>query len=357
LFDLKQVQSVDALEGQGVRDYSFLREIKSPLTSAQLRPLAPQCERVQFSEPLTDRDHKKLAIFLRNYPKVLLRVYGHHWHECDLDFLRHYGHIRHFSVDVFSLASFDGLRYLSPGLESLGLGLTRSKSHALAFLLKFPGLRTLFVEGHSRDCDVIGRLARLQELVLTSIPLPDLSSLRPLGNLVSLGINLGGTKNLECLPEIGRLRSLRLFKIRGLTELQPIASVRTLQYMLLHSLRNVKSLPSFKRLSSLRRVRLETMKGLTDLEPVAQAPALTDLEVVSLPQLDPEAFRSFVGHPTLRRAHVYLGSNRKNKQVVEILGLPPVEGEFQFDEAAVSSTSQRRVGRRNTHTSTAISSE
>ena len=55
-------------------DYPFLRAIHSPVTKDQLRPLDPRCHRVQFSDPLTDSDHKKLARFLRKYPKVALRI-------------------------------------------------------------------------------------------------------------------------------------------------------------------------------------------------------------------------------------------------------------------------------------------
>jgi hypothetical protein len=172
----------------------------------------------------------------------------------------------------------------------------------------------------------------LEDLTLRSITLPDLSVLRPLKRLHSLDLKLGGTRNLDLLPEIGRLRYLELWMVRGLTDLRPIASVRTLQYLFLQALRNVTELPSLARLRSLRRLRLQTMKGLSDLRTAAKAPALEELEVLDMPHLEPEAFRPFTKSRTLRKAMVHLGSDRKDKAVADLLRLPAVDGEFAFEE-------------------------
>lgn len=313
-----------------MRVYPFLREIRSPVMANQLRPLSPKCRTVQFSKPLTERDHSKLGHFMRRYPHVQLRVYGHYFEPCDLGFLSHYPTHRHFAIDVFGLNDLDGLKLVSPDLQSLGLGPTKSKAHSLSFLLRFPRLQSLHLGGHTKDIAVIGALSCLQHLTIASITLPDLSILRPLSNLRSLAITLGGTKDLQLLPKIGALRYLQLLMVRGLADLEPIASVRTLQYLFLRALRNVTVLPSLGRLHKLRRVHLETMKGLVDLQPVAKAPGLEELVVLDMRQLEPEAFRPFVGHPALRRATVGLGSTRKNKAVNDLLRLPSVDEEFVF---------------------------
>src|SRR5437899_12717376 len=117
-----------------MHDYPFLREVRSPVTAAQLRPLSPECRTVQFSEPLTETDHEKLAKFVRNYPRVQFRVYGHYFAKCDLGFLLHYPRVRHLAVEVFGLKDLDGLQHVSPDLESLALGQTKGKAHSLSFL-------------------------------------------------------------------------------------------------------------------------------------------------------------------------------------------------------------------------------
>ena len=311
-------------------DFPHLREMRSPITAGQLRPPSPECRTVQFNHPLSERDHEKLAKFLHKYPHLQLRVCGH-FHK-NVDFLQHYPSVRHLAVDVFEMENFDGLKHISADLESLVLGQTKGTAHSLSLLQRFPRLRTLCLVQHTKDIEVIGALSELEDLTLKYITLPDLSLLRPLKRLHSLTIGLGGTKNLDLLPKIGRLRYLELWMIRGLSDLRPMASVRTLQYLFLRALRNVKELPSLARLHALRRLRLQTMKGLTDLRPAAKAPALEELVVWDMPHLQPEAFRPFTKSRTLRKATVFLGSDRKNHAVADLLRLPRVDDKFTFKE-------------------------
>ena len=305
-------------------DFPTFRQLAPPITDEQLRPLGPRCQYLQFSAPLTNDEFKRVAAFMKNYPHVSFRVYGHHRDGRDLEFLRHFRELRRFRVDVLMLHDLNGLRYLPDDLESFGVSQTRSKGFSLDFLSRFRSLRSLYIEGHKKDIEVVSGLTSLEELTLRSITLPDLGILKSLCNLLSLNIKLGGTKNLKLLPEIGRIRYLELWMIRGLTDLRPVAEMRSLQYLFLQSLRRITSLPSFRELKLLRRVHLETMKGLTDLQPVADAPALEELYVYGMSTLQPEDFRPFVGHPTLRRATVLLGSLKTNA-VKEILELPEID--------------------------------
>lgn len=72
------------------KNYPFLRQVKSPVTDAQLSPLDPRCKCVQFDAPLTESDHVLLAQFLAGHPGIPLRVYGHYSEPLrDLSLLRH----------------------------------------------------------------------------------------------------------------------------------------------------------------------------------------------------------------------------------------------------------------------------
>jgi hypothetical protein len=118
--------------------------------------------------------------------------------------------------------------------------------------------------------------------------------------------------------------------IRGLTDVTPVGELEHVQYLFLQALKQVTAFPSFKKLRSLRRVRLLTMKGLGDLSPISEAPTLEELIVLDMPQLTPEAFRPFVGHPKLRAVLIALGSTKKSNAAYNVLGLPKVEGKFEF---------------------------
>ena len=146
--------------------------------------------------------------------------------------------------------------------------------------------------------------------------MPDLSLLVGLANLWSLDIKLGGTKNLTLLPHLKSLKYLELWMIKGLEDVSTIASLESLQSLFLQALRRVVSMPPLDASSNLRRVVIETMKGLTDLRPFAMAPSLREFAAWDMGHLQPEAFRPFVGHPTLEYLSAGLGSRKKNDAVV-----------------------------------------
>ena len=160
--------------------------------------------------------------------------------------------------------------------------------------------------------------------------MPDLSILTGLNNLQSLDIKLGGTNNLGLLPEIGKLRYLELWQIRGLDDVTAIAGLPHLQHLFLQSLGRVTAIPSLGGLTKLRRVVLDTMKGITDLQPLADAPALEQLVLVAMRQIRLEHLECLVGHPTLRHAIFGLGSMKRNKAAYEMVGVDRPTEPFEF---------------------------
>lgn len=180
----------------------------------------------------------------------------------------------------------------------------------------------MYVEGHTKDIDVIRELLELERLRLRCVTLPDLKLLTGLAKLKSVEILLGGITNLGALRHLPQLRHLELTWIRGLEDLSIIGELRSLESLHLRALRNVKELPSFRNLKLLRVVCLETMKGLCDLRSIADAPALEKLTLCNLTKLDPRSLRCFLGHPTLREFEVGLGSFKRNAYAEALLGLP-----------------------------------
>ncbi|NNC39963.1 MAG: hypothetical protein HKN95_04645, partial [Acidimicrobiia bacterium] len=280
---------------------SGIRVITSPVNRAMLQPLGNE-RVIQFPHPLTDREYRKVAKLVDGHPDVTLRAYGLEF--TDLEFLRFFPEVQHFQADYMSrLESMGGLRYLRDDLESLVLGETKTaRQFSLTFLRRFPKLRRLYLEKHTKDFEAVGELTALEDLTLRSITLPDLSVLLPLENLLSLDLKLGGTRDLSLLPRIGRLRYLELWQIRGLDDLGPVGEVVTLQHLFLQSLPRVGLLPDFSRLTRLRRVVLDNMKGVTDLAPLAAAPALEQLLVVNMRHLTSQQLECLADHPTLREA-------------------------------------------------------
>lgn len=309
---------------------SRLLDLSSPVSRADLKLIDDSVQTVQFSSALSERDYKRVAKVAQRYPRVQLRAYGSYDGSItNLDFLRFFPTLRRFSADALyhSLTNIDGLAHLTEDAEFIGIGQTKKKL-PLGGLIRFKALQRLYIEGQTKDIEVIGELRQLRSLTLRSVTLPGLSLLRPLQQLRALGLKLGGTKDLSLLPEIGQIEYLELWMVKGLSDLSPAAHLPSLEYLFLQSLRQVSALPPMAGMSSLKRVWLETMKGLTDLSPLRDAPSLTDLAVVDMSHLQPEAFEPLVGHPTLKSLRAGLGSTRRNDAVDALMKLPR-EGEWR----------------------------
>jgi hypothetical protein len=300
------------------------RFVGSPLTDEMLQPSATGRGIVQLSEALTDDEYSRLAAWLREYPEMTLRVYSSRTIR-DFEFLRFFPSLRNFAADTpFFFESAAGLRHLPESLRGLGLGAMR-RPIDLRVVARFPDLKSLYLEKHQKGIEALSGLTRLEDLTLRSITLADLSLLRPMTELRSLDVKLGGTSNLALLPEVGQLRYLELWRIRGLADVSTVGSLPHLRHLFLQTLSHVTALPDFGEARALRRIELETMKGIRDLRPLGSAPALEELLLHDMPQLQPDDLEPLVGHPTLRALSVELGGAKKNAAAQALLGLPEVE--------------------------------
>jgi hypothetical protein len=311
------------------------RQVASPLTDDMLRPSLTGRGVVQFNSLLADRDFVRLSEWMSAYPEMTLRAYGSYDRTIrDLEFLRFFPSLRRFDADALhsSITSIDGLRHLPVDLEELALGDTTPR-HDLSIIGRFRDLRSLWVEGHKRGLEVIGQLTELERLSIRSITLPDLSLFLPLRSLQSLEIKLGGTTDLRLLPEIGAVRYLELWLIRGLDDIDAIGRMGSLRYVFLQALKRVERLPDFGGAPNLRRIHLQTMKGLRDLSPVTTAPALEDIVLIDMPQLGLDDLRPLLDVPSLRGVSLGLGSVRRNEAAAALLGLPSASRTFDWRTA------------------------
>lgn len=248
--------------------HATVRQIAPPVTREMLRALTPETGVVQFRTALSDRDYRQVGEWIRDYPDVLLRAEALYDRSImDLNFLRYFPTVRRFSVDAnwFTLGSLEGLAYLSADTDTLHIGRTR-KRLSLAPLRRFAGLRRLYLDGATRDLDVLSELVALDSLTLRSVTLPDLSSLRSLKSLRALELKLGGTTNLSGIGEVGDIRYLELSRIFGFHDLTPLTELSNLEYLCLQSLPRIRQLPDLSRLPHLRELYLEDMSGLSEDE-------------------------------------------------------------------------------------------
>jgi hypothetical protein len=271
-------------------------------------------------------------------PDIKLRLYGFYSEVCDLSFLRQMGNVRHFAADCLMEAT--GVEYLSylTNLESLSIGIYNLES--FGFLDRLPceqiislsleathsnrphlqplgrcgNLRTLYIEGHQKDIEVVGGLEHLEDLTLRSIGPVDLGFLQALHRLWSLDIKLGGIRDLSALADMNQIKYLELWQVKGLSDINVISTLRGLQFLFLQSLANVVRLPDFSELKRLRRVFCQNMNALTDLASLSSATALEEVFFSTTHGREPDEYEWIAKLGGVRSATIALGSSKRNER-------------------------------------------
>jgi len=339
--------------------YTFLDparvEFSDPLTADDLRRLAafPKIKVLQCSHPVKESTWRLLNFeFFPARPDVQLRLYGFYGEVCDLSFVTRMVNVRHFSADclmdatgvehvaempnlqslqiaIYELKSFDFLWHLPVGLSSLLLGLTRSKKPDLLPLPRFKKLTQLYLEGQQKNIEVLADLVELEDITLRSISTPNLDYLRNLPRLGSLDIKLGGTSNLSAIEGMPGIKYLELWNIRGLRDIGVISHLPGLQNLFLQSLPHLTVLPSLRESRQLKRVLLQNLKGLKDLGELQWAPALQEFILLQGASHQVDDWLPLLSNPSLRRATAYFGSAKKNERFVQLLAERGI-GKYEF---------------------------
>ena len=310
------------------------------LTSDELAALVrePHLRVIQTSSPVRDSVWGALNTeFFSLRPDVELRVYGHYSKECDLSFVSRMTNVRRFAADslrrarnidriaelhgleslslgIFELQNFEVLEHVTPDLNTLRIGPTRSRKPDLAPLARFASLRTIYIEGHSRNIEVLAGLPKLEDATLRSVTTPNLEYLRPLPNLWSLDIKLGGIRSLIGVEGKKSIKYLELWQIREFSEVDTITTLSGLQNLLLQSLPHIARIPPLSESQDLRRITLINLKGLTDLSELEWAPSLEEFAFIEANSQDPEQLIPVLRNPTVVGVTAGFGSNRKNKR-------------------------------------------
>ena len=236
---------------------------------------------VQFAEPLPDRLLAAVADALEAFPDVELRAYGRSV-DPSLAWLGRFPHVRHLSIDLWHVTSFDRVASLG-GLRKLALGETDARP-SLAFLPALRGLEVLRLAGHAEDLAPVTELLNLRQLHLRASRAKTLEPLRSLELLEVVAIDFGRIRDLAPLADLPALQAVELHRITTLDtdDLEAIGDCRSLVALSLGALRNVTRLHALTRGPSrtLRYLTLDQMSGLVTLEDLASCETLEQVHLV-----------------------------------------------------------------------------
>jgi hypothetical protein len=246
--------------------------------------------------------------------------------EHSLDFLEHFGGLKHLSVSLPNLVSLEPLRFVCDTLETLYIsGFMKPPKLSLSPVGDCRKLRALGLVRLPKDLDVIWDLPALERLSLTGYSQSDLQPTKPLKKLRSFYVGFGGLTNVDFVSLMPKVAAIEIVRTKGLADLSSLTELTQLQFIGLCDLAQVEAFPNCKGLRKLRRAYLDTLNGLKDLQGLANAPNLEELIVINSKAL-PEVFEPLVHHRKLKRATIGLASRKASAVVDEQLG----EGAFDL---------------------------
>lgn len=297
---------------------------------------------IDFSKPVQSKALlKTVNILCKVFGKRLpIRFFAHYQNDFDASVLKYIPDVQCLLVDclqeisnpeqIFKLSklkklSFGVYNYDNPeflyqlnlgDLEQLSISETKKRNFDLSPLREAKQIRSLFVEGHDKNIEVIGELKNLETLRLYSIGKKEsLEFISKIVRLQTLEIVLGSRQNIDEIT-LPFLRELRVVRIRELDNLGDFSrfprlkSLRVEDQIKLHSI-------SFQThdLTELWIVNCKSLKVLTGLENLQKIKHIHCAQT----SLDYEALSELNWSKSLKALSLYSGSEKRDAALLRKL--------------------------------------
>lgn len=121
-----------------------------------------------------------------------------------------------------------------------------------------------------------------------------------LPGLVRLDVRGGSGTSIGNIEGCDGLQWLAVNQVRGVTDLEALAQLTRLRFVLLYGLPRVEAIPSLASLVELQYAGVGSMAGLRGLTGLLDAPNIEELTLVRRIGLSPGDPEAIADHPTLR---------------------------------------------------------
>jgi hypothetical protein len=261
--------------------------------------------------------------------RFTVRFYGHYAAPFDARVLLQIPSVKSLSVDCLSsISNFESLMQLE-NLERLAVGVFRFDQreflswrnlHRLRYLclgdsskdsinleslVNFSELEELLISGQNKGIQVVGTLAKLKSLMLSTSYKGGLQFLNGLRRLCKLRFILGGRSDLAGL-ETTSVEELEILRVRGFEADNFLLGVPNLRTLRIEDQIRLNRVNFPDCVDSLVDVSIINCKGLTEICGLMGLKSLQRL-LLSGTAIDPEAILAGELPPTLRELHVHTG--------------------------------------------------
>lgn len=165
-------------------------------------------------------------------------------------------------LTLFDRLDYSFIRSMAPDLEELILyadTMGKNVQFDCDWLTGYQKLHTLFLgKKAKKHIESIGRIRSLRSLSLSGIRVENFSFLKK-PNLDSFALSWCGNSDLAMLGELSGLRSLELWRIMKLENLDFIKSLVNLESLKLKDLKHITKLPDLSGLTRLKEIQIDNV--------------------------------------------------------------------------------------------------
>ncbi|WP_105173031.1 leucine-rich repeat domain-containing protein [Pseudoalteromonas sp. T1lg24] len=224
-----------------------------------------------------------------------------------------------FNIKIESLTSFSFLQYVTPNLEHLYLGRTKSKRPNLEEVLRFSSLKSLGLRGQSKNIHKLALLKNLQSLSLSGLTSKNITWITDLPQLTTLDIDIFKTDDFTPLENLKKLKSFSVSEIRGATELPFLRNMKGLEELKLTYLNRVKKLPTLGSESTLKSIVIYEMESIENIDFLYGCINLVSARLFFSKKIKVQNLEGFLKLQNLKKASIAIDSIDNDAAIKELM--------------------------------------
>lgn len=207
----------------------------------------------------------------------------------NIDFLKQIPNLEHITIgESEGLNDYSVLCNL-PNLKSISISNQKKTKINLDFIANLKKIDFLNLGVNIKSTRFLSQVKALETLSFWSNHL-DFSTIADL-KLKDLALYRGTYENWELLPKINTLKSLEMYSIKGLKNIDFISEMENMVELHLNNINELSSLPSFTKCKALKTLYFDKMKSIQDFSPIKDCQNLEEFMFYDNFHLKPEKFK------------------------------------------------------------------
>lgn len=222
--------------------------------------------------------------------------------------------LRKLNFGVYYLKELEILEYNNlKSLTSLFVGETATTAFNLNYLREYQNLKSLGINGHTKNIEAIGEIKNLEKLSLNSIKKKAVPFVNKLKKLKTLKFILGGRENIQEIEE-NRIKDLEITWVHGFKDIGNLSNFQGLKKLIIDRQKQLNNINIDKRMPELAFLKIVDCKKLHSLTGLGNLAGIEQLGIFGT-QINFDSIINQELSPTLKTFDFYTQKVKVDKAI------------------------------------------